>query len=340
MLRWIIAISLVGALGGSAIADSVAFTVPAKRPGAPKAPELEAYVFIADPYQAGRPPRGLKAKEVGRYLAVMIDKATPLRVVEYAQTVAMFYDASEVVAPYRKLLDKSEKTPDDVRRSTIFARLVASLGTDADAAAATTYFTYLCTKAESQYELFDLVELYMALSTTADPKPLADRLAARIAQLLPKVKVDDSVRLEYLKLSEAVTAMLASAQAAKKEQASILNMTDRTARLRALVELYVGITGGGRDLRPWAAARLRRETWSDKPPEFIVRVDKPAHTRAVITALRAMLPVYAKREDPDEQTFMKVRTLRAIQYFGGALSGAEAKYVKVNAQGQSDPLVK
>jgi hypothetical protein len=337
MVRWIIVLLVTAALGGTAIADSVAFTVPAPRPGAPKVPELENYVFTADPYRSGRPPRGLKAKDVGTYLAVMIDKATPLRVVDYAEDAAMFYDASEVVAPFRKLLDKTEKTSDDVRRSIALARMVAALGSDADAAAAATYFVYLCGRAESQFELLELVELFMALPTTADPKPLADRLAARIAVLAPNVKTDPSVRLEYLKLTEAVTASFESAKFSKKEQASILTTMDRAARLKALIELYVGISSGGRDLLHWAAGRLRRETWAQAPAEFLVRVDKPAHTRTVITALRAMLPAYAQRE-PDEQTFMKLRTLRAIAYFGGALSGAEKKFLAANVNGQSDPL--
>lgn len=265
MVRWILALSLVTAFGGSALADSVAFAVPAKRAGAPKVPELENYVFTADQYRHGNPPRGLKSKDVGTYLAVMIDKATPLRVVEFAETTAMFYDASEVVPAFRKHLDKTEKTSDDVRRSALFARMVAGLGNEADAAAAATYFVYLCGRAEGQYELLDLVELYMALATTADPKPLEARIAARLAVLKPKVNTDDSVRLEYLKLSEAVTTMLKSSAFSKKEQGSILKMTDRNARLRALIEVYIGITGGGRDLRPWAAARLRRESWTLQP---------------------------------------------------------------------------
>lgn len=340
MYRLLVVLVLLGGLGSTSVADSIAMSVPARKPGVPDVPELESFVFVADQYRSGNPPRGLAPAKVGAYLAGMIDKTTPLRAVEYAATAALAYDASEVVAPFRKLLDKQEGTAEDVRRSIVFARLVSGLGTDTDAAAAATYFVYLCGRADSQQELTDLVELYAALGTTVDPKPLRDRIAARIATLAPKVKSDYQARLESLKLQESVTSTLEAVKLAKTEQATILAATDRAARLRATIELYIGITGTAWDLRPWAAARLRRETWAEQPSEFLARVDKPAHKAGVIKALRASLVPMTVKRSVEERTFMNVRILKAIEFFGGKLSAAETKLLAAKRNSQSDWLAK
>nr|MBA3457116.1 hypothetical protein [Deltaproteobacteria bacterium] len=157
MLRWLLVLVLLGAPVSEAMADSIALTVPARKPGAPNVPALETFVFQHDPYRSGIPPRRLDPAHVGAYLAVMIDKATPQRALESAETAAVFYDASEVAAPFVAMLDGKETTVDDRRRSIVLARIVASVGGSKDVSSAASYFVDLCGRADSQAELQDLV---------------------------------------------------------------------------------------------------------------------------------------------------------------------------------------
>ena len=77
---------------------------------------------------------------------------------------------------------------------------------------------------------------------------------------------------------------------------------------------------------PWAAARLRRETWGDSPADQMVR-GEDAGRRAEVAKMFQTFAANLDRMpdvDPENRPALRVRCLRAVEYFGGLLAGGGA----------------
>lgn len=307
----------------------------------PSIPALEKFIFVLDEYTAGVVPRNLAAPEVAKFLNGKIEKTTALKSFTRVESAAKFYETFEVVEKFKGFLDKKESGEEDVRRSIVIARIIAYLGTAEDVAFAAQYYKYLIGRAESESEFEDLVLLHEVLGLGSNSGDLNKKLQSKIASLETKKDSDFQAGLQYQKFKESIGQKLYRAEKVQPIKDSILKTADRKKRLEAEIKAYLSLEYGFLEyLQPWAAGRIRRETWAANPAEQIRRNDKAPLKEDVAQALRDFLGKIDKIEEiePEDKESIRIRLLRAIKFFDGKISAEEEVFLSPYKGKQLDVL--
>ncbi len=302
-------------------------------------PELEKFIFRTDIFESAIVPRKLAPEKVAEFLLEKVDANTNLKAFIQVEKVAVFYETFEVAGKFRQFLSKKEAGAEDVRRSTVITRIIARVGEPADVDFARDYYKHLVGRAEGQAEFEELILLYDALGT--DAAVLHQKIKTTLASLETKKESDEIARVQYLELAGTVTNKLKRAEKAQLVKARILDMADRKKRVEAEIKAYLTIEYGYTEyLESWSAARLRRETWAAQPAEQIKRTENAQLKADVAKLLDDLLKKLDDVPDlePDEKEFAKIRTLRAIKFFGGKISDAEEEFLKQHKNEQIDIL--
>jgi hypothetical protein len=293
-------------------------------------PELEKFVFTPDRFTNEVVPRNLDPAKVARFLIERITEKEPLKVFIQAEKVAAFYDTHEIAPRFRQFLNKSEAGEEGVQRSIVIARTIGRVGKPEDVQFAAGYYNYLVGKVESPVEFEQAVALYEVLGSYGNSSSLRQRLDAKINSLEAKQSSDDQARLQYLELAETVSQNLNRAEKAQAVKDKILKMGDRRQRIEEEIKAYLAVDYGYTEyLTPWAAARLRRETWEPQPAEQLARADKPALREELAKHLRSFLEKLGSigSVGSDEKEGLKIKLLRAIKFFGGKISEQEEAFL-------------
>lgn len=303
--------------------------------------QLEQFVFHPDPYHAEVVPRRLHREVVASFIDERILAATPRGALAQAEKVVDFYDLQESCPHLKSLAAKNEKTPDDIRRSTVVVRSIAHVCLPPDLAFASDYATHLVALSSTLPEFQDLIALNDALAGGLDSAQLKSRMKIRLEALGQKRQGDYQAQIEYGNLEDAMNTQLMRSLKANELKVSILAMPNRSQRIAEEIRMYLGLHYGYIEyLQPWAARRLRRETWASQPSQQTQRGDNRELRQEVALSFRAAVDSLApSRELPKENIpSLRVRCLRAIDYFGGAVSPNEHQFVEQNAAQQLDPL--
>ncbi|HNU08781.1 MAG TPA: hypothetical protein PKO33_13520 [Pyrinomonadaceae bacterium] len=311
------------------------------RGDAPRIPELDKYIFEADPYTSGVVPRKLKAAEVARYLEHKVKRDIALKSVNRVVDVVRFYETVESVKFFRSLLDGKESGEDAVRRSAAFASIVAILGDADDIEFVRQYYRTLVRRAQSVAAFEDLIALHEAAGLGEASTDLKQIFEAKAAALESKKETDFGARIEYQKFNEELAQKLFRASRVKSVKDGVLSISDRHKRIREEIKIYLSLEYGFLEyLQPWAASRLRRETWGTIPSEQVNRGEKPELKENLVSELRAALkdlssiPGYVREDDES----LRLRLLRAIKFFGGTLSDEEDGELRIGKGKQFDLL--
>ncbi|MBK8810117.1 MAG: hypothetical protein IPN69_05220 [Acidobacteria bacterium] len=304
-------------------------------------PELDRYIFDADPYTSGVVPRKLQAAEVARYLIRKVKKDIALKSVVRVEDVARFYETSEIVGDFKQFLDGKESGDDDQRRSIVFARIIAYLGNAEDLAFATRYYKYLSGKAQSVQVFEELTLLHEALGLGEGSTELKQKFESRALELSAKKETDFQARIDYNKFSEDLAQKIFRASRVQSIKDRVLGMSDRKQRIGEEIKMYLSLEYGFLEfLQPWATGRLRRETWGAQPADQSVRAEKPELKQELVEEFRKFLENMKSipEIEPEDEQSIQLRLLRAIKFFDGKLSDAEEGILRINKGKQLDLL--
>lgn len=307
----------------------------------PESRMLEAFIFKSDEYSNDIIPRQLQSVEVAKFLSGKVEKNAKLKAFVQVEKVANFYDTNEVVGKFKSFLDKSEADKDEVLRSIVIARIVARLGDKEDVGFAKQYYKYLIQKINSEKEFEELIFLHEALGLGEDSNALKQKIQSKITELKGKKDSDYEIELEYLKFEETISDMLMRAEKVQPIKDKILNNSDRKKRLREEIKAYSTVESSFIEfLQPWAARRIRQETWAIKPDEQQLRNDKQPFKKEIAAAFRDFLNELDKfvNLQKEEKAAIKLRILRAIKFFDGDISDEEESFLNSNRNDQMDTL--
>lgn len=294
------------------------------------ASNAEGFVFHSDEYSRDLIPRRLNTAEVAMFIESRIDNSTRLVPLQQAEKLVDFYDLQEVVPHFERLLNRQETTATDLTRSAIEVRIVARVGTPAACEFARAYYSYLAQRAETTALLDLLISVYEALGSAADPKPLAAAISQRLQTLEPQVKAHPDLIHEVQALERMSNYTLPRTVQANQAKDRVRSIQNPAQRIEEEINIYLGLKPGFPEILPaWAARRLRREIWADHPEQQTVRADNPARRSEIVAAFRAALGrIESNQTMPQTQKdFLVGSCLRAVEFFGGALSEPEQEIV-------------
>lgn len=290
----------------------------------------EGFIFHSDEYSRELIPRQLNIAEVVMFIESRIDNSTRLVPLQQAEKLVDFYDLQEVLPHFERLLNRREASNTDLMRSAIEVRIVARVGTRAASDFAGAYYLYLAQRADTTALLDLLISVYEALGSAADPRPLAGAIAQRLQTLEPQVKTNPDLIHEFQTLERLSAYTLPRAVQANQAKDRVRSILNPAQRIEEEVNIYLGLKPGFPEILPaWAARQLRREVWADRPEQQTVRADSPARRSELVAAFRAALGrVEGNQTMPQGQKdFIVGSCLRAVEFFGGALSEAEREIV-------------
>lgn len=321
--------------------DEVATTTPPSEPMA--MPELEKFIFKADSFTNEVVPRRLDSAEVAKFLLERVSEQTELKHFLQVEKAAAFYDTFEVAEKFRNFLKRNETDENSVRRSIVITRIIARVGKPEDVEFAKRYYAHLISKADSLVEFKDLILLHDILKLGDNSTALRSKIQEKIKSLELKKDNDEEARITYLEFQGAIEQQMNRAEKAALVKEQILNSADRKRRIEEEIKAYLGFEYGFVEyLQPWAAARLRRETWASELTQQTVRDEKPNLRADVAKMLRDFLETLDKipeiKDDAEDKEAARLQILRAIKFFDGEISEQEENFLEQYKGKQADTL--
>jgi len=304
------------------------------------AQKLEQYILTPDPFQADLIPKRLAYAAVAEFITSRIGPNTSLKSLVRVERVVTFYDLQEVCGHLSSLLPRNPLSG-DVPKAAVIARTIAATCPPPDREKIAGYAVGLAGLAATSADVAELVELEDRLSGQSNPKPLAARIAELRAAVEPKRQTDNQARLEAARLDELRTLRLGRVNAANGIKARTLEIVDRQKRVQEEVKMYLTVEYGYLEyLTPFAAWRLRRETWGENPPDQSIRQEIPERRSELAQVFLNLSSGIDKLPDvaPDNYDSLRVRCLRAAEFFGAQLDPKTITWVKEHAGRQVDIL--
>jgi hypothetical protein len=343
MARVLCLLVLSVASGKSASPGVFTMGTPQQPPLSPGWDRLEEFIFHPDQYHKESVPRGLPRDSVAKFIEARVVAATPRDPLLQTEKVVDYYDLQEVCPHFRELPEENEKNPEDIMRSTVIVRTFALVCSPPDLTFAANYAKHLVSLSSTLPEFQELIWLDDVLADNSALSQLKARMALRLRDLDNKRQSDYQAQLEYANLEDTLNIKLNRCQRAAEQKAKILAIPDRAARIKEEINIYLTIDYGYFEfLYDWAVRRLRRETWGPQPAQQIQRAENLALRQDVAKDFRAALSSLAPSADVPKENLvsLRVRCLRAVEYFGGQISKSEVQFIEKNAGKQSDQLSK
>jgi hypothetical protein len=287
-------------------------------------PEIETFIFHPDQFGKELIPRRQNPQDLIKFISERVNRSTPIDALRQTEKVVDLYDLQELAPYFQSMLDQREAQPDDFLRSILFLRMLARIGLPPEREYARRYFQYLISRATTTESFTELVTAYEALGSGADPAPLAAAIARKVATLDPANP--QSVH-EAQTLNNLGQLTLPRITAFNQEKDRVSNIPARPARVDREIDLYLGLRPSYPGMAAFAARRLRREVWSEQPPQQIYRADSTRRKQDLAAAFRAAMSRVALADGlPDSARKIMLRAcVRAIDFFGGELTESDKK---------------
>jgi hypothetical protein len=288
---------------------------------------IEVFIFHPDQFGKELIPRRQSPEELVRFIDEHIDRSTPVDALRQTEKVVNFYDLQETASFFEHMLDQREAQPDDVLRSILFTRIVASVGLPPDREFARRYYLFLIPRASTVEMFVELAATYEAIGSTADTTPLVAAIARKAGSI---DKSNPQSTHEAADLDRLGNYTLPRAVLLNQEKDRVFNIPGRAVRIEREVDLYLGLRSSYPGMSGYAARRLRREVWAEQPAQQIYRADSNRRREELVAAFRAAIPrVEAGNDLPESAKTIMIRAcLRAIDFFGGELSEPEQEQLR------------
>lgn len=302
--------------------------------------QLESYVLNPDAFHGDAIPKRLQRDVVAGFVVERVGRDTGFKSLVRVDKLVTFYDLQEVCGHLSSLLPPSP-APTEVAKAAVIGRTIAATCRPAEVQRVARYSALLIANAQSSSEIAELLELQDRLGLGADSRVLEARINQLRATAAAQAQTNYQARLETARLDEMRSLRLDRVRRANEIKAQILAMGDRQKRIGEEIKMYLTLEYGYLEyLTQWAAARLRRETWGNNPADQVVR-NEDAGRRAEIAKIFQTVAANLDRlpdVDPENRPSLRVRCLRAVEYFGGPLSVEEQTWIPKNAGRQVDVL--
>jgi hypothetical protein len=299
---------------------------------------LEKFILRPNIFESENVPRNLPRAEVNEFLRTRIDDKTRLKSLRQAEKVIDFYDLQEICDHLQSLLGKEEVAEDAVLRQIVLDRSLGRVCVPSELEFAKQRYIELIARASTSAELQELVLLNDAV---ADPEA-AVRLHKRVAERREAGAADDyQARLEFHKLEEIGDLWLPRSEKANAVKEGILKIADRPRRIAEEIKMYLTVEYGYLEfLQPWAARRLRRETWGEQPDQQVIFKEDASLRAELAKTFHRTADALAEfpHLDPENLPSLRVRCLRATAFFGMHPALADVEYIREHAGSQSDIL--
>lgn len=300
---------------------------------------LERYILKPDAFQGNDIPKSLDRAEVARFVVERINAETKIKPLLRVEQVVTFYDLQEVCGHLYGLLPRIGLA--EVPRPAVIARTVAAACRPSEVRQVAGVAKALIANAHSVSDIQELMELQDRLGPQSDPAALSSRIDWLRSSGGSVAKSAHQNKIQTAKLDEMRNLRLTRVREANAIKARTLALTDRKNRILQEVKMYLTLDYGYLEyLTPWAASRLRRETWGLQPGDQDSRNEQPA-LREEVASVFATTAANIQRlpgVDPASYDSLRVRSLRAAEYFGQPLSAAEREFISLKAGRQADLL--
>lgn len=302
--------------------------------------QLESYILQPDAFHGDAIPKRLKPDVVGRFVMDRVGRDTRIKSLLRVEKVVTFYDLHEVCGHLSSLLP-ANPTPTDVAKSAVISRTIAAVCTPAEVPKLAGYSHLLIANAQTSSDIVELLELQDRLGPGTDSRALEARIAQLRAASAAQADSNYQARQEAYSLDEMRSLRLDRVRRANDTKAQLLAITERKKRIGEEIKIYLTLEYGYLEyLTPWSAIRLRRETWGNSPADQLVRAEDTGRRTEMASMFRTVESNLGRLPDVDPENIpsLRVRCLRAVEYFGGALTNEERGWITQNAGRQVDVL--
>lgn len=286
---------------------------------------LDRYVFSRDARCSGHVPKNVNPVDLPEYLedTIIADLkgGACWRVFDVMDDYVRGGELG-LMAPF---LNKKEREDDEFVRSVCYTFAHAVLGGAHEETLGQDYYDYLLAHREARRYFEGLVSIYGVLLIHRKATSPETKIREEMKRIEPRAEKDDEADTELSDLDELTESILELEEDIESIK-SIDSNRRPELRYRALAKNYVGLDS---DLGPagekWVERTLRRE--GARSGGQIV-----AAFREVIVA-----PTF-KGEDAADTDTMRVRALRAIDFFGGELDEKELGAIRPKGPADTEPL--
>ena len=302
--------------------------------------KLESYILQPDAFHGDAIPKRLKPDVVGRFIIERVGRDTRIKSLLRVEKVVTFYDLQEVCGHLSSLLPPNP-TPIDVAKASVIGRTIAAVCSPSEVPKLAGYSHLLIANAQSSSDIVELLELQDRLGPGTDSRPLEARIGQLRAASAAQADSNYQARLEASSLDEMRSLRLDRMRRANDTKAQLLAITERKKRIGEEIKIYLTLEYGYLEyLTPWSAIRLRRETWGNSPADQLVRAEDAGRRTEMASMFRTVESNLGRLPDIDPENIpsLRVRCLRAVEYFGGALTNEERSWIAQHAGRQVDVL--
>lgn len=291
--------------------------------------QLESFIFEPK-YGRKVEPRNLDPAHVEEFLRQNLDRSKQPVSFARARAVVDFYDLTSVVDHFEKMLDRSEKSQQDLLQSVEMVRILAEQGTAEQKKKAFEYHTWLVKSPFAETEFKALTEAIDSFQTFS-PNALTEAMKKQYPILKERGKdyAKGNSEATFLNgLGEEIFTLLNSRlpqlTGALEARNKILNLDSSGEKVEKLTLVYL-------EQEPvsspqWAARQLRSEAREGK-------------SGTVIDSLRkSFTTVKAKKYDEAREASFLLRAARAVRFFGAEINDEEKQLIKTGSQYQIDFL--
>ena len=302
--------------------------------------QLESYILDPDPFQSYAIPKRLQRDVVARFIVSRIGRETGFTSLVRMENVVTFYDLQEVCGHLLSLLP-ANPTPADVANAAVISRTIAATCLPADVQKAAAYYPALISRAANSSAVAELLQLQDRLGPTVDSASLEAQIERLRSMAASRKQTDREAGNEEAILNEMRSLRLGRVRSANKIKADVLAMPDRQQRIQQEIKMYLTLEYGYLEfLTPWAAARLRRETWGDSPAGQMTRNENDGRRAEIARIFESVAANIDRLPEvpPENRDSLRVRCLRAAVYFGSRLEPQEQIWLTQKAGAQVDIL--
>ncbi|MEA1932863.1 MAG: hypothetical protein U9N60_00270 [Thermodesulfobacteriota bacterium] len=296
----------------------------------PVALEMVEEYLLADQYGSDIIPKRVNPELLMQFLRKRVNADSPAWTILRATDLVAFYGLRAMVPHFSMLLESEDAAQPDFSKSLSIVMMMAYVGDQSDCKKANNYFqNHLLKHHEAHKNLRSLLICWTALGPQSSPLGLKSIIQSRREFLKSEVHKSDNAYIKFQQLHRLANNDLPRAEKAMSVRREI-ESEKNAAQLKRIIAIYSGMNPAFRDfLFRWSAYRILRE--AEKGEEERGRV---------IHAMRSALNECRKDKKLNDnmKRFMRIRLLRAIEYFDPRELSDEERTVLHEAleQGQDD----
>lgn len=288
--------------------------------------ELKSYIID---WKFGRKdvPTKLDPVHVEEFIRSKVDRSLHPISFDRSRRVVDFYDLTKVLDHFDKLLDRKESAAKGFNQSIQIVMLLAQVGDANEKKKAADYYDYLV-KHQLAHEDFEaLTNAIDAFGMELNVNNLLTAMKSEFQKLQAKGKTDREADDQAEGINGLINNELPRAVGERELRTKILAMPKPEERIDQLCRTYLGWgEGEGIELMWWAARQLRRESREER-------------SDIILKSLKSIAKEIEATDLDDEEKFSyRLRSARAVRFFGGTLSTKERFTLGQPAEGQIDVL--